>query len=125
MKFKSMLSVLFVSSMLLYSTACGDSCPDDLSDEMYNCVESAIRAADAYMDNHVSYEVTFQKIAGMYDRAEKIKEENESAVNTSILISMNGLKFELLSEHSGYGTYADLLEERNTLAKKIGYSERD
>jgi hypothetical protein len=126
MKFKAALFVLF--AMVALCAAC-NSRPKNISDEMYNYAESVIRAADAYMDNQLSYEEAYQKIDSLGDSAEKISDEHENDPNNTgdrlTYLDIGLVRSGLYLEHSGIETYADLLESRNMLAKQIGYSERD
>ena len=125
MKYKRIIVALLALCCL---TAC-NSRPKNLSDEMYNYAESAIRAADAYMDNQLSYEEAYQKIESLGDSAEKLSDEHENDANyssdTITYLGIGLVRSRIYFEHSGIETYADLLESRNMLAKQIGYSERD
>lgn len=122
MKFRKILTTALA---LCCITAC-NSRPDGISDDMYNYAESAIKAADAYMDNQLSFNEAYQKLDGLRDNAYKLSQSSESgASDTSVMLGISFVKQELNAEHSGSGTYAELLKERNTLAQKIGYSERD
>ena len=121
MKYKKIIAALLTLSML---TAC-NSRPKYLSDEMYNYAESAIKAADAYMDNQMSYEDAYLKLDGLRDHAEKLHGSSDNTTNNIAYYSISHLCTTLHLEHSGSYTYADLLEARNDLAENIGYSERD
>jgi len=124
MKYKKIIPALLTLSML---TACGGR-PKNISEEMYNYAESVIRAADAYMDNQLSYEEAYQKIDSLSDSAEELSDEHENDPNNTgdrlTYLDIGLVRSGLYLEHSGTETYADLLESRNMLAKQIGYSER-
>ena len=121
MKYKRIIPLLLATCCLI---AC-NSRPKYLSDEMYNYAESAIKAADAYMDNQMSYEDTYLKLDGLRDHAKKLQGGSDNTTDNIAYYSISHLCTTLHLEHSGSYTYADLLEARNDLAENIGYSERD
>lgn len=121
MKFRHIIPALLTLSML---TACGGR-PDGISDEMYNYAESVIKTTDAYLDNQLSYEEASQKIKGLESNAEKIYNDPNYSKNDLVYLSIAPISGNMYFEHKGTSTYAELVDLRNTLAKNIGYSERD
>ena len=117
MKYKRIIAALLAPCCL---TACGNDRPDDLSDEMYNYAESAIRAADAYMDNKLSYSDATCKIKGLCENSKSMRYNSDKSgdrlVSYYIEILYNSIEY----EHNGIYTYADLSEVRDNLAHSIG-----
>ena len=124
MKFRHIAAALLALSALCLAPSC-NSRPDGISDEMYNYAESTIKAVDAYLDNQVSFDDTFNKIKGLYDSAEQYSSDADHSGNMLTYIDIGLVRSDIYDEHIGIDTYADLLKSRNTLAKQIGYSERD
>ena len=121
MKYKRIIPLLLALCCL---TAC-NSRPDGISDEMYNYAESVIKTTDAYLDNQLSYEEASQKIKGLESNAEKLYNDPNYSKNDLVYLSITPISGNMYFEHKGTSTYAELVDLRNTLAKIIGYSERD
>ena len=119
MKYKRMTAVLLAFCCL---TACKNT---KIDDEVYNYSESVIRAVDAYLDNQISYDEAKNKVSGMLDQFDIWRDQHpdndNSATNTLLRAYISSIDYDLYREHSGIGTYADLLDERNKLAEEIGY----
>lgn len=121
MKLNKSLPIVLALSIL---TACGGR-PDNVSEDMYNYAESAIKAVDAYMDNEMSFDDTYQKIDGLTSSASKYKHGSSYDKDKVTYYALSDLSFSVSAEHRGSETYAELLESRNNLAEKINYSLRD
>jgi hypothetical protein len=106
-------------------TACGGR-PDTISEEMYNHAESAIKAADAYMDNKMSYDDAYEKLDGLADSAKRYSaKSSEYTKNNTTYYMIGNLRSSVALEHRGSETYAELVKMRNDLAEMINYSLRD
>lgn len=116
---KKFIPILFTLSML---TACRNS---NVDDEMYNIAESVIITVDGYMDNQIAFDEAYEKIKGLDNQAEnwynQHKDDPNDYDNFMTQLEIGIVYSSLHAEHSGYGTHADLLDDRNKLADHIGY----
>jgi len=113
---KKFIPLLIILCML---TSCK---PSELSDEMYDCGITALKAVDDYIDRKIDYQEAFNILKGMSDRAGKIQGQNDKE---KILNSQIGLvKITVDSAYLGIDTQSELIERRNRLAEGLGENSR-
>ena len=96
--------------------------PDDVSKLTYEHAISAIEVADDYVSGKIDGDTAKEKLLNI---ELLINEEEGYSGDSSVVSVFTLLKYSIESHIRGGGTYQDIEEHRNLLAKNINYSEEE
>lgn len=124
--------IVFVLSIIMTTTLCSCNNNSDLSSDMRDAGKNVVKIVDDYMDSKIDYSTADTKLGGAKDSIDIIYDNSERdeydlpihKQDFDVQLSVNSISIALLAESTGHGTYDELLEKRNDLAKIVGVNQR-
>ena len=118
------LAIIAVIAIICASfTACGGK-PSDMDSGVYNIGMKALETADRYLDMDITAEEAETSIKEYEDRFDELGMDL-TGTNFFVSSDVSMLRHLFLMVRLNSGTYEEVLEKRDELAKELGESERN
>lgn len=119
MKIKKTIIAVLLSSMMLTFSACGNSIPEGMSEEVYDYGVKALNVMDKYNDMEISKDDAYSRLDAIYDKLDSLDNGDTFVyagnVQTDILTFKAALT---IGKNSSKDTYEAADELRETLEIK-------
>ena len=116
MKIKKIIIAVLLSSMMLTFSACGNSIPEGMSEEVYDYGVKALNVMDKYNDMEISKDDADSRLDAIYDKLDSLDSGDTSvdvlSISSSILTFQAALT---IGKNSSKDTYEVADELRETL----------
>lgn len=112
-KLKKAITFIVSISMLATLSACGESLPEGMSQELYDTGVNVLKIMDKYNDADINAEEAESRLDALQDEIDDMNlNDSETAQALSIQADINSYKLALLTNKSDTYTITDELRER-------------
>lgn len=129
---KRLVSLLLVVSLLLSLSACGNSKPENLTQETYNLGKQALEVMDNYLAGKMDEKTAEEELSEIYDQLEAVGEALQEKAdggdvdalsyafsNGHICFTVSSFVLGMLGAENAYGNMYDCQEMRDNLASDL------